>query len=170
MRFVVHGSSPYDIRMLLNDSCKVLCRMRLAKEMKAKFKSMINDDHLVGWLVDNLPAATRCIKRGVRGGGVTYINGFPAGIARTGRYFVNNHVKLDLSTTRAPPSGFEVEPYIITRPCAFPEGPSGSITICRDSAAHPVVDLQAHDEIVYAYDAQWTAPSGGPLVGATTPR
>ncbi|CAK0906869.1 unnamed protein product [Prorocentrum cordatum] len=56
-------NSPYSIRMLVDASCKVLCKQTLGDLQKEKFRSMIDDEYLVNWIVDNLPAATRYIRR-----------------------------------------------------------------------------------------------------------
>jgi len=163
-------NSPYDIKMLQNESCKVLCKMALSAEDKAKFQSMVDDDYLVNWFVDNLPAATRYVKRG---GGhaasehTTYMNGFPVGIKRSGRYYIHNHVKIDLQWHMQPNEyegyrivGFEVEPYSITqatRPST--DEPSGVVTMCQDYVAYPVFDLGTHEDIIFTYDVAWTESS-----------
>lgn len=61
-------NSPYEIHMRVNETCKVLCRRKLTADDRAKFRSLIGDEYLVNWFVDNLPAATRYVRRGVTGG------------------------------------------------------------------------------------------------------
>jgi len=150
-------NSAYEIRMLENVSCRKLCTQPLPTEEKTKFRSMIDDDYLVNWLVDNLPAATRYIRRGKDGGKTTYMNGFPVGIVRNTRYYIHNHVKLDLKFHESPHEyegyrivGFEVEPYSMTQ--AFKDG----IVQCQDSVAYPVFDLASNEEITFTYDVQWS--------------
>ena len=50
--------------MRTNQSCKVLCKRTLSKDDKDIFKSMIDSEYQVNWIVDNLPAATRYVRRG----------------------------------------------------------------------------------------------------------
>jgi len=158
-------NSPYEIFMRVNETCKVLCNQNLTPEHKEKFQSMINDEYLVNWIIDNLPGATRYVRRtGVVGGQTTYMNGFPVGIVRSGRYYIHNHVKIDLKYHQSPDDpdrysivGFEVEPYSMTQ--AVREGSSGSTTLCQEYAAFPVFDLQTHDKITFTYDVQWTESS-----------
>jgi len=157
-------NSPYDIRMLQNSSCKVLCKMPLPQESKDKFKSMIDDEYLVNWIVDNLPAATRYVRRGVGGGEFTYMNGFPVGIVRSGRYYIHNHVKLDLKYHASPNEylgyrlvGFEVEPHSMTQATRNdPTDPSGMSASCQEEVAYPVFDLDMNSDIVYTYDVTWS--------------
>merc|ERR1719359_2498886 len=106
--------------MLHNVTCKILCRRKVTKEDKEKFRSMIDDEYLVNWIVDNLPAATRYVRKGIGQGDFTYMNGFPVGIERGGRYYVHNHVTLDIMYHSNPTEyegyrivGFEVEPHSI---------------------------------------------------------
>lgn len=157
-------NSPYEIRMMQNMTCKVLCKMPLTKENKDKFRSMIDDEYLVNWIVDNLPAATRYVRRGVGGGDFTYMNGFPVGIMRSNRYYVHNHVKLGLKYHTSPNEylgyrivGFEVEPHSMTQATRNdPDDPTGMAAMCQDEAAYPVFDLDMHSEIVYTYDVEWS--------------
>eukprot|EP00928_Gymnodinium_smaydae_P048554 TRINITY_DN32475_c0_g1_i1.p1 TRINITY_DN32475_c0_g1~~TRINITY_DN32475_c0_g1_i1.p1 ORF type:complete len:629 (+),score=121.23 TRINITY_DN32475_c0_g1_i1:125-2011(+) len=149
-------NSPYEIRMLVNETCKVLCKKDLSQEDKALFKSMIDDEYLVNWLVDNLPAATRYIRRGNAKGESTYMNGFPVGLERSGRYYIHNHVSISLKYHSSPGEyegyrivGFEVSPRSIT------QASRGQETLCEDRVAYPVFDMDMHESIIYTYDVQW---------------
>lgn len=149
-------NSPYEIRMKENVTCKVLCKQALETEHKDKFRSMIDDEYLVNWIVDNLPAATRYIRK-ADGGEFMYMNGFPVGLERGGRYYVHNHVKLDLKYHTSPYEyegyrivGFEVEPHSITQP------KGDEARMCEDGVAMPLFDLEINNEIIYTYDVRWT--------------
>jgi len=153
-------NSPYEIHMLQNVSCKALCTVPLSKEEKKKIEEMIKDEYLVNWLVDNLPAATRYVKRGTTAKEETFMNGFPVRITRGGKYFIHNHVKLDLKYHVNPLEyegyrivGFEVEPYSIS-PKTDSDPPS-----CKEEDNYPVFELYAHDKITFTYDVQWTESS-----------
>jgi len=156
-------NSAFEIQMLENTECKVLCKQVLTKEQKDKFRSMIDDEYLVNWIVDGLPAATRFVRTGAGGGDFTYIDGFPVGVEQTGRYFIHNHVKLDLKYHKQPDVfegyrivGFEVEPHSMTQ-ATRPNGKSdGSFTaMCQEGVATPAFDLDLHQELVFTYDVEW---------------
>lgn len=90
------------------------------------------------------------------------MNGFPVGIQQNGRYYVHNHVRLDLEWHQNPDKyegyrivGFEVEPHSMTQ-ATRDEGEGKLVAMCNDEAAYPVFDLDMHDEIVYTYDVSWT--------------
>merc|ERR1712050_146039 len=96
-----------------NTSCTKLCTKQLTPDQKNKFRDMIEDEYVVNWLVDNLPAATRYRSQGV----FTYHDGFLVGLVKNGKYFVHNHYLLDLQYHENPEKfegyrvvGFEVEP------------------------------------------------------------
>jgi len=144
-------NSPYEIKVLINQSCTTLCTQKLSAEQKDKFRSMIEDEYLVNWIVDQLPAATR-YKR--KDGEYMYMDGFLVGLLQNGRYFVHNHVTLDLQFHSNPDLyegyrivGFEVEP----RSSA---AAAGGVAPCL--AALSAFDLDAHEEVIYTYDVQWT--------------
>jgi len=147
-------NSPYEVKMLRNVSCKTLCTQPLTADDKKLFQSMIDDEYLVNWLVDNLPAATRYMKKGAKTGGATYMKGFPVGLHKQGQYQVHNHVSLDLKFHESKEYngyrivGFEVEPYSMLH------GPDNS---CPDIANYPSFDILAgHETITYTYDVRWT--------------
>merc|ERR1719424_2430643 len=156
-------NSPYEIKMLVNTECKVLCKQALDQEKKDKFRSMIDDEYLVNWIVDNLPAATRFVRSGADGGEFTYMDGFPVGVEQAGRYFIHNHVKLDLKYHKQPDEfegyrivGFEVEPHSITQATRPMPGKAGQFTaMCQEGVASPAFDLDLHQEIVFTYSVQW---------------
>eukprot|EP00434_Breviolum_minutum_P014367 symbB.v1.2.012669.t4/scaffold881.1/size155427/8 len=56
-------NSPYDLRMGDNQNCKLLCKQELKQADKDQFRARIDDEYLVNLIVDNLPAATKYIRR-----------------------------------------------------------------------------------------------------------
>jgi transmembrane 9 superfamily protein 2/4 len=150
--------------MLVDANCKVLCKQTLGDPQKEKFRSMIDDEYLVNWIVDNLPAATRYIRKS-DGQDFMYMNGWPVGVERQGQYFVHNHVRLDLKYHASPYEyegyrivGFEVEPHSISQVTKEDASEaSGYSATCdavgRDGAT--LFDLDKNREIFYTYDVRW---------------
>jgi len=144
-------SSAYEIKALVNESCKVVCKQKLQADDKNKFRSMIEDEYLVNWIIDNLPAATRFL--GQDGTDYMYMSGFPVGVFMDGKYYVHNHVKLYIQYHQEPDLfqgsrivGFEVEPR------SFRHGMDDKP--CAPSKNMPF-DLELFDEVVFTYDVQW---------------
>mmetsp|Transcript_154482 Transcript_154482/g.494122 ORF Transcript_154482/g.494122 Transcript_154482/m.494122 type:complete len:622 (+) Transcript_154482:54-1919(+) len=143
-------NSPYEIKMRVNETCKELCKVKLDDVQKDKFRSMIEDEYLVNWMLDNLPAATRYRRPG---GEFTYMDGFLVGIMQNGHYFIHNHVTLDIQYHSNPEKyegyrivGFEVEPRS--------SGAKDVAQACSPNVA--ALDLDKQDEILYSYDVRWT--------------
>eukprot|EP00929_Paragymnodinium_shiwhaense_P067223 TRINITY_DN33847_c0_g1_i1.p1 TRINITY_DN33847_c0_g1~~TRINITY_DN33847_c0_g1_i1.p1 ORF type:complete len:632 (-),score=137.09 TRINITY_DN33847_c0_g1_i1:145-2040(-) len=154
-------NSPYELKMLHDETCKALCTQALTQEEKKKFSSMIDDEYLVNWLVDNLPAATKYIRRGAAEESATYVNGFPVGVKRQGRYFIHNHVSIELKYHSNPDEyegyrvvGVEVMPHSMEQ--ATSAGGKISCGNWQDPAGIlPVFDLEKHDSITFTYDVHW---------------
>mmetsp|Transcript_11630 Transcript_11630/g.19074 ORF Transcript_11630/g.19074 Transcript_11630/m.19074 type:complete len:621 (-) Transcript_11630:107-1969(-) len=149
-------NSPYELKMLVNEKCKPLCTVQLMKEQKDKFKKFIDEDYLVNWMVDNLPAATRLAGQG--GDGFTYMDGFPIGFEQNQQYYIHNHVTLDLKYHKQPDEfegyrvvGFEVEPHSRVQDVREEDGKL--VATCKDNG--PPLDLN-RDEIAFTYDVQWS--------------
>mmetsp|Transcript_40419 Transcript_40419/g.88382 ORF Transcript_40419/g.88382 Transcript_40419/m.88382 type:complete len:653 (+) Transcript_40419:15-1973(+) len=161
-------NSPYEIKMLKNETCKFLCRHTLDGESKAKLKGMIDDEYVANWMVDNLPAATRYYANRFSPTDadvtLTYMNGFPIGANKLGSYYVHNHVTLDLQYHFNEQEyegyrivGFEVEPKSIAQVGGGGEGSTALTASCQDgSNPYPFFNIDHHDEIIYTYDVSWT--------------
>jgi transmembrane 9 superfamily protein 2/4 len=169
-------NSPYEIKMKVNETCKVLCKKKLGKVAKNIFRRRIDRDYTVNWIVDNLPGATRYIRQDGERAEYIYMNGFPVGLLQRGKYYVHNHVQIKLSYHSNPSSyvgyrivGFEVEPRSIQQ-LVRDEGDGEFSAICgkvaeeeeeeeekgkeRDSQPD-LFDIDVHDEIWYTYDVIW---------------
>jgi len=143
-------NSPYKINLMQAKECELLCKKTLEKKEKEKVRNMIEDEYLVNWMVDNLPAATRYRQTG---SDYMYMNGFLVGIAQKGKYYLHNHVTLDLHYHSNPDVyngyrivGFEVEPRSAT--------PKGETPDCSQN---PVpFDIDSTDTFMYSYTVTWT--------------
>jgi len=152
-------NSPYELLMLQNETCKVLCQKTLEEKDKELFRRRINRAYFVNWIVDNLPAATKYVRQD---GDITefiYMNGFPVGLLQNGQYFVHNHVRIMISYhssdeyTGYRVVGFEVEPRSMIQ-SVKDEGDDKLSAECN-SAPGELFDLDTHEEITYTYDVVW---------------
>ncbi|CEM06493.1 unnamed protein product [Vitrella brassicaformis CCMP3155] len=147
-------NSPYEIEMLMPVECKVLCKKDLKKKEKDLFKTMIDDEYYVNWIVDNLPAAMK-YKAGDQTG---YLAGFPVGQPLQGAYVLHNHVRMTFKyhsrsdtggTEAARIVGFEVEPVSIEHPVSADE------TNPTYSCSGPTLNVEKADSVVFTYDVRW---------------
>eukprot|EP00929_Paragymnodinium_shiwhaense_P050128 TRINITY_DN25265_c0_g1_i1.p1 TRINITY_DN25265_c0_g1~~TRINITY_DN25265_c0_g1_i1.p1 ORF type:complete len:646 (+),score=142.48 TRINITY_DN25265_c0_g1_i1:73-2010(+) len=162
----VTENSAFDLSMLKNETCKVLCKRPLSEDDKKSLRKMIEGEYIVNWMIDNLPAATRYVTLkadGTDGPSYKYADGYFVGVMQDGKYYVHNHVLLDLHFHANPEKyegyrivAFEVEPRSITQyTMDDDEEPSGLVATCQDSSP-TAFELDQHNNIVYTYDIRWT--------------
>lgn len=131
-------TSPYNLQMKVDQSCKAVCKMEYDEATKQRLSKMIDNDYRHHWIMDNLPIAVR--EYDERGASAPHFSrGFPLGFAQFDdtkndnvaldpshmKHYINNHLKLvvryneDGSTDGtkqfegARIVGFEVDPYSI---------------------------------------------------------
>lgn len=106
--------------MKQDEACIVLCRKVHKASELAMFKSMIDEDYRVHWLLDNLPVAVRNDELGYVTRG--YPVGFTANNAKSGKpeHYLYNHVRIIVRYSEEPEEfegarivGFEVVPFSI---------------------------------------------------------
>eukprot|EP00967_Tisochrysis_lutea_P135498 scaffold240545_cov36-Tisochrysis_lutea.AAC.3 len=51
-------NSPFEIKMNVEESCKLLCKQSYTPEQTKKFSHKIGEDYRVNWIVDNLPVGS----------------------------------------------------------------------------------------------------------------
>eukprot|EP00746_Dinoflagellata_sp_MGD_P031520 gnl/MRDRNA2_/MRDRNA2_174925_c0_seq1.p1 gnl/MRDRNA2_/MRDRNA2_174925_c0~~gnl/MRDRNA2_/MRDRNA2_174925_c0_seq1.p1 ORF type:complete len:596 (-),score=77.72 gnl/MRDRNA2_/MRDRNA2_174925_c0_seq1:116-1651(-) len=126
---------------------------------------MIDDEYLVNWIIDNLPAATKFITRkpDSKEEVLTFLNGFPVGVRTNNRYYINNHVRLHLKYHSNIAEyegyrivGFEVQPYSLNQATRKDGGTGQLVGVCYGERTNEPFDMDQHDEIVFTYDVMWT--------------
>jgi transmembrane 9 superfamily protein 2/4 len=157
-------NAPYELKMAVNESCKVLCKRTMTAPRRKLFRRRIDRDYTVNWIVDNLPAATKYVRREGDKEEFIYMNGFPVGLLQKGHYYVHNHVRITLSYHSNPADyagyrivGFEVEPRSMTQ-MIRDEGEGVHSASCLGGPSDQF-DLDEHNEIWYTYDVVWKESS-----------
>lgn len=98
-------NSNYELKMGVEESCKILCRKQLTSKESAAFALRIEQDYRVHWVMDNLPSATKYIDETNPAKPVTiYDLGFPLGFrgsegipgTAAGTSYLNNHLLLTI--------------------------------------------------------------------------
>jgi len=153
-------NSPYEIKMKVNETCKVLCKKKMGQKARNLFRRRIDRDYSVNWIVDNLPAATKYIRSDGEHQEMIFMNGFPVGLLQKGHYYVHNHVRIILHYHSNPADytgfrivRFEVEPRSITQ-SVMDEGQGVFSATCFGGNADQF-DIDEHKEIWYTYDVVW---------------
>jgi len=109
-------SSPYDLKMGKFETCKILCKKSYSSKDVAKFKEKIDEEYIVNWVVDNLPAAAKVTIEGAET--VLYEHGYFLGghLYEEGKspldmlystnpsepvvssWYLNNHISITIKT------------------------------------------------------------------------
>jgi len=159
--------------MMWFDTCKFLCENEMTQQSREKIRSMIQDEYLVNFIVDNLPGATRLRytaepnkaagEEGPVERAIVLANGFPLGQEKDNKYYLHNHLRFYLSYHRdaakfegARIVGFEIEPMSIaqlTRPSGTGKDAT-TLATCEASGIQPF-DIDVEQKLTFTYDVEW---------------
>ena len=164
-------NSHYELKMRVEETCKILCRKELSAAEMKEFSVRIEQDYRVHWVMDNLPSATKYVDETVPSKPVTiYDLGFPLGFkgsadipgTKEGVGYLNNHLLItikyhtDESFEGARIVGFEIEPSSIKHSYsgAWKNGDT-QLATCGGSAPSTPLALDKPGEVVFTYDVKW---------------
>jgi transmembrane 9 superfamily protein 2/4 len=170
--------SDYELKMGVEESCKVLCRKQLTAAEAKLFSSRIEEDYRVtDMIVDNLPAATRVVEPATPTSPsrviTIYERGFPLGFkgsaeipgTSAGVNYLYNHHRMVFKYHMEPSFegsrivGFEVEPFSVKHAYTPPYAVGTPLSTC--SKAKPVThdrppqQVSKEDEVIFSYDVRW---------------
>lgn len=164
-------NSHYDLKMGVEETCKILCRKELTSNEAAEFTTRIVEDYRVHWVMDNLPSATKYVDETNPEKPITiYDLGFPLGFkgstdipgTKPGISYLNNHLLItvkyhkDESFEGSRIVGFEVEPSSIKHMFNGEwKGTETSLSTCGGSSAGTPVPMDKPGDVVFTYDVKW---------------
>eukprot|EP00966_Prymnesium_polylepis_P306423 7080727-Prymnesium_polylepis.1 len=117
-------NSNYDLKMGVEETCKILCRKELTSPEIKEFTTRIEEDYRIHWVMDNLPSATKYVDETNPNKPVTiYDLGFPLGFRGTadipgtkeGVSYLNNHLLITVKYHKD--ETFEVRCVAAPRAC-----------------------------------------------------
>jgi len=145
-------SSAYEIKMNVEEKCKVLCNRTMAKEDVEKLSRAIDDAYVINLSADNLPAATKIV---TEAGDTLYSPGYPVGyVSSSIGHVIFNHVSIKLlrhghKTADGSDAyrivGFEVAPQSMVH------SSRGGVQSCSLGE----VLLNQPSNIIFSYDVSW---------------
>mmetsp|Transcript_2548 Transcript_2548/g.3968 ORF Transcript_2548/g.3968 Transcript_2548/m.3968 type:complete len:638 (+) Transcript_2548:111-2024(+) len=162
-------NSAYDISMLKDEYCKVLCQVDLKTKDTNEFKQAIQRQYHHNWIVDNLPAAS--ILDTDQYVSTQYV-GYPVGYMDGNSYALYNHVNIILEYHEVPEEdgfrivGFYVEPLSVKHSFSAEwngRGQPPALTSCSQSKHLTYDDIKtAHQKVsngkvVFTYGVEWRA-------------
>jgi transmembrane 9 superfamily protein 2/4 len=160
-------NSAYDVTMLQEEFCKVLCQMDIKTKDVNDFKQAIKRQYHHNWIVDNLPAAS--ILDSDQFVTTQYV-GFPVGYQDGTSYYIYNHVNiiLDYHTVEVDGHrivGFYVEPLSIKHSFVGNknwdgQGDAPALSTCSSGKHLEYDNVKEHMKVitgslVFTYDVEW---------------
>ncbi|KAJ2773539.1 hypothetical protein IWQ57_001251 [Coemansia nantahalensis] len=142
------ASSDYRLVAGRNSTCEVLCTATLAAAASREARQLVEQDYLVEWIVDKLPAATVYTAPG----GLSYKPGFRIGSFDAGadRAYLNNHVSLHVLYER------HGDGQRIVGVEAYPHSVAGGAAACADLArADKLAVGEGEVRVTYTYSVSW---------------
>lgn len=152
-------TSPFDLRMGRDESCKALCSVKYSGKLKEFVNDRIYQGYSLNWLVDGLPAGQK-LQDDVTGT-TFYSPGFLLGGFQfdsddenaEGILFFNNHydIAVEYHEVNGDPNQLRVVGVIV-------QPSSKSYTGLPDCGDHPPVILgpsEAEQEVYFSYSVQW---------------
>lgn len=148
-------NSEYDVKMGVEETCKILCRKELTQVEVIEFSLRVEEDYRVHWVTDNLPSATKYVDETNPNKPVTiYDLGFPLGFrgssdipgTKEGTNYLNNHLLITIKYHKDP--SFDVchrparQPTLSSTPAYLPlrnrpsRQPSRKSTLAVAGLAH----------------------------------
>lgn len=147
-------SSPYDIHMLENTTCQILCKSRVPAEDAKFINGLIKEDYGLNWMIDGLPAAE--MKKDVKTGEIFFdIGGFNLGDDETNAALpaLNNHYDIYLQYHTRDNRKFRVVGVLVYPRSTAAHSETGSAD-CFNLAPVHLSEAQ-NNEFYYTYSVSW---------------
>ncbi|PVI02187.1 hypothetical protein DM02DRAFT_613152 [Periconia macrospinosa] len=154
-------TSPFELKMVENQTCRVLCSTEKFPQRDALFvNSRIYQDYDMNWLIDGLPAAQHLSDPSTDT--AFYSPGFALGQVQDENPEFNNHYDIYIDYHEAGPDNFRVVGVLVEpRSNQYPSTPSGNDC---NSIDRPVIlsESEDNDPVIFTYSVYWR-PSPTPF-------
>lgn len=150
-------TSPYELHMLKNETCKALCKEQTFDPEAAEFvNERIWENYNLNWLIDGLPAGQ--LSRDAATQMKFYSSGFLLGSVEEGRPQLNNHVDIfidyhEISGGKMRVVGVRVEPWSRKHTKTLEDEVSAA---CEDSSEPLVLSETTDTGVIWTYSVFWT--------------
>ncbi|KAK7513077.1 hypothetical protein IWZ03DRAFT_334352 [Phyllosticta citriasiana] len=155
-------TSPYELHMRKNETCKAVCREQTYEPRDANFVNLrIEQNYNLNWLIDGLPAGQ--LKHDPNDGTNFYSPGFALGAVKDGKPVLNNHHDILIDYHQAGPNQYRVVGILVE-----PRSLSGSKYIseeeaeCGDESTPIVLSETGDTNVLFTYSVYWR-PSTTPF-------
>ena len=151
-------SSPFELRMAQNETCKSVCNAVTFKARDSRFvNKRITQSYNLNWLIDGLPAAQPALDRGT--GETFYLPGFGLGENAGDKQKLNNHYDMLIDYHRVNKNeyrvvGVEVQPHSYGG--SKRAGTGNDVSAACGSDDVPMILSQREDtKVEWTYSVYW---------------
>ena len=149
-------TSPFDLKMLQNETCKALCGEQEFDDLSAKFvNKRIWQNYKLHWLVDGLPAGQPFENPAT---GIHYVvRGFPLGSIEGTKPYLNNHYDILLDYHQAENG----DNYRVVGVVVMPSSRRDSASLgdgkadCGDPNQRLELNENGHTKVTWTYSVYW---------------
>ncbi|CAG8515208.1 12441_t:CDS:10 [Ambispora leptoticha] len=151
-------NSPYQLRMLQEEHCKVLCQVEVPPKDAKFINDRIRENYAINWLIDSLPAARS--KTDPRSGEQFYSIGFELGDQQNQqnhqtRPQLYNHYSIKIEYHTQDNIHYRVVGVLVT-----PKSKKTSLNDKNETNCETKEQLTLNEDtvntVVYTYDVEWT--------------
>jgi len=148
-------NSPFQIHMMQNEECKLLCTTEPIPKEDAEFiTERVKENYAINWLIDGLPAARNRTDERAEGDNKEFYGiGFELGYAEKG--YVNTHYSIEIRYHAREDDNYRVVGVLVFPWSHNTKEVNGQVT-CEPSGAHEF-KYDNTDTITYTYSVNWVA-------------
>ena len=148
-------SSPFELKMKQNETCKALCEEKKFDQRKAKFVNRrIWQNYNINWLIDGLPAGQPYTDPSTNTDFT--LRGFPLGQVDNEKAILNNHFDIIIDYHDAGADKYRVVGVLVV-----PSSRTGSRRLgdgtpeCGDPEQHLTLDENGETSVTWTYGVYW---------------
>lgn len=143
-------TSPFELKMMENETCKTLCEEKTFDQRSAKFVNRrIWQNYNINWLIDGLPAGQPYTDPSTNTDFT--LRGFPLGMVdKDSKAVLNNHfdIVIDYHTAGA-------DKYRVVGVLVIPSSRVDSKNNCGDPEKHLVLNEEGDTAVTWTYGVYW---------------
>lgn len=147
-------TSPFELKMGVNETCKPLCEAPYPPEDAAFVNSKVSQGYDLNWLIDGLPAAQ--LLKDPNSDLPFYSPGFALGmVEEANRPILNNHYDIVIDYHEAGPDNYRVVGVLVDPYSMKDSRILGGKAECGSAQAPVVLDDKQENKVAFTYSIYW---------------